>query len=278
MSPAEALSALVVGVPHAGVAVPYSVRKRLLPHVDEAFLRTQSDGWTDRIYDIPGARAVVYPWSRVVADPNRAEDQFTEGGVLPTTDFDERPLYAQGREPTTHEHLLRVLEYHRPYHEQVAAAVADPRTRFYIDAHSMMQTAPLRSPDYGRARPDSVLGNRPSSKTTEFGPGDRLCCSEELSEFARQRLSYWLLEIHAPPGPPGSEPAGSVNLNDPFPGGYGVGSHTDPDRGLQGLQVELNQRLWVTEENFVAIPGRIEWMADVIAVWTGELMEAVVSR
>jgi len=266
---------LVIGIPHSGIAVPAELRDALLPHVDEAFLRGQSDAWTDRIYAVPGARCVVYPWSRYVADPNRAEDQRTEGGVLPTSDFDERPIYKSGRGPGIHEHHVRVLKYHRPYHEQVATEARDPRTRFYVDAHSMMQTAPIRSPDRGRPRPDAVLGNRPSSKLVEFGVGDRLSCSPGMSEFARGRLGFWLRELAPPPGPPGSDPAGTVTMNDPFPGGYGVATHAQPERGVPGLQVELNQRLWVVEETFEPIPGRVEWMAEVVARWAGDVLEAV---
>jgi len=265
---------LVIGIPHAGIAIPAELRDALLPHVDDAFLRAQSDAFTDRIYAVPGARCVVYPWSRYVADPNRAEDQRTEGGVLPTTDFSERSIYKEGRRPGIHEHHVRVLEYHRPYHEQVATQARDPRTTFYMDAHSMMETAPVRSPDHGRPRPDAVLGNRPSSKLIEFGIGDRLSCPVGLSEFARGRLAALLLDTPAPPGPPGSEPAGSVTMNDPFSGGYGVATHANPAAGVPGLQVELNQRLWIVEETFEAIPGRIEWMADVVARWAREVLRA----
>ena len=272
MSRTRARVGLVVGIPHAGIVVPRELRDALLPHVDEHFLRSQSDGWTDRIYDVPGARCVIYPWSRIVADPNRAEDQRTEGGVLPVTDFAESPLYRQGRRPGLHEHHVRVLKYHRPYHEQVEAAVSDPRTRFYIDAHSMMETAPVRSPDRGRPRPDAVLGNRPSSKLIEFGVGDRLSCPADLTEHLRARLAHHLLETPAPPGP---APDGSVLLNDPFPGGYGVGTHSDPEGGVPGLQIELNQRLWIVEETFAPIPGRIEWMAEVIARWVDDLVAAL---
>jgi N-formylglutamate amidohydrolase len=169
---------------------------------------------------------------------------------------------------------VRVLKYHRPYHEEVAEAVDDPRTRFYLDAHSMMQTAPIRSPDRGRRRPDAGLGNRPSSKLVEFGVGDHLSCPAGLSEFARERLSHWLTELPPPPGPAGSEPVGTVNLNDPFPGGYGVASHAHPERGISGLQVELNQRLWIVEETFEPIPGRIEWMADLISRWAADVLAA----
>ena len=274
----RAMSGLVIGIPHAGVALPPEIQEAVLPHVDEGFLRSQSDAWTDRIYAAAEARCVVYPWSRVVADPNRAEDQRTEGGVLPTTDFAENPLYRPGREPGIHEHHVRILKYHRPYHEEVAAAVADRRTRFYIDAHSMMETAPVRSPDRGKIRPDVVLGDRPSSKMAEFAIGEDESCPRDLTIFAQQRFAHWLLAVPAPPGPPGSAPRGTVTLNDPFSGGYGVASHASPSRGVPGLQVEVNQRLWVVEESFQPIPGRIDWMGEVIARWAGELLAEVARR
>jgi N-formylglutamate amidohydrolase len=266
---------LVIGIPHSGVVVPLELRAALLDHVDEPFLRSQSDGWTDRIYAVPGARCIVYPWSRVVADPNRAEDQYTEGGVLPVTDFAENDLYRPGRRPGLHEHHVRVIKYHRPYHEQVADAIADPRTSFYIDAHSMMETAPVRSPDHGLRRPDAVLGNRPSSKLVEFGLGDELSCPAGLSDYALARLRHHLLTIPAPPGPEGSNPDGTVRLNDPFPGGYGVSNHTNVAAGIPGLQVELNQRLWIVEDGYSLIPGRIDWMAGVVTAWVTDVLAAL---
>ena len=174
--------------------------------------------------------------------------------------------------------MARVLEYHRPYHEAVNAAVADPRTKFYIDGHSMMQTPPRRSPDFRRRRPDAVLGNRPPDKTANFGLGTALTCPEDLADYARERLAHLLRTLPAPEGPPESLPSGEVTLNDPFPGGYGVASHADPANGIPGLQVELNQRLWIVEETYEPIPGRIGWMAEVVATWAAELLAATPDR
>ena len=111
------MAAIVLAIPHAAVTLPEDVEPAFRPHVDEDFLRTQSDAFTDLVYSIDEVRNVSFPWSRFVTDPNRAERQSSEGGVVPLLDFDLQALYPEGGEPTPEQCAQRVQQYHRPYHD-----------------------------------------------------------------------------------------------------------------------------------------------------------------
>jgi|GEM_PF-658276 len=277
------MSSVVLAIPHASTALSPEVRDDFLPHVDPQFLRSQSDVDTDVIYALPGVRSVRYEWSRFMLDPNRGEQQENEGGVMPTTDFAEQPLYKPGRAPDGEEQRRRVARFHRPYHARVAAEVADPRTRFFIDGHSMSATAPVRSPDYGQPRPDAVLSNRGDFFGMEMSGnitgidftrgGGPLTCPTDLTIELARRLSHWLTNLPVSHPGRGRRPTGEVRINDPFPGGHGVRTHAHPRQGIPGLQLELNQGLWCEEDTFERIPGRIEWIRKVLTHWLTELMD-----
>ncbi len=267
------MATIVIAIPHAGVAFPDGLGPARLPHVTEQFLRTQSDAFTDRIYTVPGVRTVRYPWSRFVADPNRSPRQTSEGGVVPVTDFEERPLYPDGGFPTQQQMDDRVERYHQPYHHRVDAEVADERTKFFIDGHSMMGTPPLRSPDHGLHRPDAVVSNLGDAHANPAPGAPFLTCPPDLARWTAARLSHWLLNVPAPPAPHRAEVEGSVWLNTPFLGGYGVRRHASLAHDRPGIQLELNQRLWTDEDTFTPLERRIPWMREILRRWCDDIAE-----
>ena len=277
------MSSVVIAIPHASTALPPEVRDHYLPRVTPLFLRSQSDVDTDIVYAVKGARRVRYRWSRFLADPNRGEQQENEGGVVPAFDFDGEPIYRPGCVPDGEERWRRVLKYHRPYHERVAREVGDPRTRFFIDAHSMAATPPRRSPDFGRDRPDAVLSNRGdlhgfeiADNATAIDPtrgGGSLSCPTEFVQQLTDRLAFWLRRFPVPHPTRGRRPTTEVRINDPFPGGHGVRTHARPHGGIPGVQLELNQGLWVDSETWDRIPGRVEWIQRVMTRWIEEVAQ-----
>ncbi|MEE2830282.1 MAG: N-formylglutamate amidohydrolase [Myxococcota bacterium] len=271
------MAEVFISIPHAGLSMPPELSGRLLPHVDEGFLLSQSDMFTDRIYEADGARTLIYPWSRFTADPNRFEGQTSEGGIVPTTDFDERPLYRAGLEPSLEEQRDLVRSYHQPYHSALADALASEEVCFFIDGHSMMATSPRRSPDYGQRRPDACLSNC-GDMQGEILPGRPLTCSPEQTRHLASRLSHWLQAIPAPEAGPAHAVEGSVRVNDPFMGGHTVRTHAQLSEGLPGLQFELNQRLWVSEGSLTPLPGRVEWLREVISRVVEEIVAQAQTR
>ena len=276
------MPSVVLSIPHAATALPDEVRRDYLPHVDPQFLRSQSDIDTDLVYAIHGVRAVRFGWSRFLADPNRGEQQDSDGGVVPLRDFDGEPIYRPGGEPDGEERWRRVLRYHRPFHERVAAEVADPRTRFFIDGHSMAGTAPRRSLDHGKPRPDAVLCNRGDAlgyrlddNVAGMDPahgGGPLTCPAPLLQDLTERLSHWLTALPVPSSRVARAPVGSVWINDPFPGGHVVRTHARPAQGVPGVMLELNQALWCDERSGERVPGRVEWMRRVLERWIEDVV------
>ncbi len=265
------MSRIVIGIPHGSIAVPADQEPPFAAHVTPDFLRSQSDGWTGDIYAVEGVRTVSYPWHRFVADPNRSERQKTEGGVVPDQDFELVDLYDVARFPTPAQRMERVRRYHRRYHEELALAVGDPATAFFLDGHSMSETAPPRGPDFGKARPDAVLSNLGDLEGDALADGDPLTCPAELTRAMSKALTARLLETPPPKFEADDEPDGTVWINDPFIAGYGVRAHASVAQGVPGLQVEFNQRLWIDEATYTLLPGRIEWLNGVIARWCADI-------
>ncbi|HIF24485.1 MAG TPA: hypothetical protein EYQ27_21925, partial [Gemmatimonadetes bacterium] len=268
------MAKVLIGVPHAGVVLPSELASRVLPHVDSAFLLGQSDMFTDQIYGVPGADNHVFEWSRMAVDPNRFEGQTTEGGIVPVTDFDFNPLYPPGQAPDAADCQQLIERYHRPYHAGLAQRIEAGDYSFFIDGHSMMASAPQRSPDFGRVRPDACISNCGDGRGRAIPGGVPLVCSEELTLFVQARLAHWLLAIPAPDLGSQAAPSGSIGLNSPFVDGHGILTHTRPDRGMPGVQLELNQRLWADEATGQPLPGRIEWLQSVLEHWVADITEA----
>ncbi len=271
------MARIVIAIPHGSIATPPDLDPPFAGHVDASFLRRESDAWTGEIYDIEGTRIVRYPWHRFVADPNRSERQRDEGGVVPDLDFELRRLYQPGVELTPAQRMRRVETHHRPYHELVQLAVADPSTRFFLDGHSMAEYGPLRGPDPGQRRPDAVLSNLGDPDGEPLGEGAPLSCPPALVRWMSERLRHHLLTIPAPRHDADDEPEGDVWINEPFPGGYGVVTHADVAQDVPGLQVEFSQRLWLDADSFEPLEGRVAWMNRVATAWCRDI-EAKLKR
>jgi formiminoglutamase len=268
------MARVLIAVPHAGIVLPSELVSRVLPHVDSAFLLSQSDMFTDQIYAVPGADNHVFRWSRLAVDPNRFEGQTTEGGIVPSSDFDSKPLYPEGQGLDSADCQQLIERYHRPYHAALAQRIEAGDYSFFIDGHSMMASAPLRSPDFGRVRPDACVSNCGDAQGSPIPDGRPLVCSAELIRFVQGRLGHWLRSIPAPDFGDNAAPTGNIGLNSPFRGGHGVRTHGRPEGGMPGVQLELNQRLWADEATGQPLPGRIEWLRSVLEHFVSDITEA----
>jgi N-formylglutamate deformylase len=113
----------------------------------------------------------------------------------------------------------RIARYHRPYHDELSAMIAEAHGRFgavwHLNCHSMKSTAK------GRLRDDFVLGDR-----------DGTTCAPEFTDLVASTLrglGY------------------SVGLNHPFKGAEIVTRHGDPAAGRHSLQIEINRGLYMDE-------------------------------
>jgi len=120
----------------------------------------------------------------------------------------------------------RIKNTHFPYHKKLTELINNTRNKFQrcllIDCHSMPSGAELGSHlDTGLS--DFILGDRFGS--TCDAPITRLV------ETTLMDLGY------------------SVGRNKPYAGGYTTRHYADFDHGIETLQIEINRRLYMDEQN-----------------------------
>jgi N-formylglutamate amidohydrolase len=240
-------TALIVEIPHAGVAVPPQFMPDLVAPV--RVLGRDADLYVDELYDgapLAGASVLVAQLSRYVIDLNRAEDDVdaeaatsgrgsgaprgliwrmtTEGQKVLAAPLDARALAA------------RVEEVYRPYHAALSALVARKLERFgravILAGHSMPSVARTAHGDPGRVRADVVPGTlgRTSAAGKYIDAVDT--CARELG---------W-----------------SVAHDDPYKGGFTTKRHGRPHESVHVVQVELARRLYMDETTLRKAHGAFE--------------------
>jgi len=220
---------LLVSIPHTGVELDGGLQARLVS--DEARALPDTDWHLHRLYAFApslGATVLHARFSRTVVDLNRPPDASplypdrAETGLVPTRTFAGAPLYAPGDEPTPDEIAERVERYWRPYHDRLAAELRRLRERcgyaLLFDAHSITSVVP----DFFEGElPGLVLGDADGSATVPAS-----------SRAVREVLA--------------SSPYESSH-NHPFKGGYITRHYGRPAEGVQALQLEMAQRLYMQE-------------------------------
>jgi len=253
LGPLDALDGgpVVVSVPHAGLDVPEDDAVALA--LSGRALLKDADLHVDKLAaDIPalGVPVVVGNVSRYVLDLNRAPDD-VDLDVCPGFDCPARPS-ARGlcwrtttdgaavlRRPLSVDELRsRVRRIHVPYHNAIAALLAERRARhgfaILIDLHSM----PSRFEAASR-RVDVVPGTL----------DDRSCSPALL----RAVVDHFVAADF------------SVRPNDPYKGQYTTARHGQPAQGLHALQLELNRDLYMDERTFGLLEPRATRLRGVLA-------------
>lgn len=231
-------SAVIVEVPHAGLAIPEVVTAEMaVPH--DAILR-DADIYVDKLYaGAPdrGASLICAGVSRYVVDLNRADDD-VDAETVPDHPA-PRALQPRGvvwrmttdgraalTEPLSYAQLTRRLElFHAPYHAAVEAELSAVRDRFghaiMIAGHSMPSVGRAGHDDTGARRADVVPGTR-----------GRTSADSRVID---------LVDAHF-------RAAGlSVRHDDPYRGGYTTGHYGRPGEHWHVVQIELNRALYVDE-------------------------------
>jgi N-formylglutamate amidohydrolase len=221
---------LLISMPHCGTWLPPALRPRL----SEAALALPDTDWhVDRLYDFAaglGAGILRATHSRYVIDLNRPPDDrplypgASNTELVPTTLFDEGPVYRPGAAPDAGEIAERRTRYWRPYHDRLAAELAVLRERFGVallfDAHSIRSVVPRF---FAGRLPDLNLG-------TGDGRSAAADLTASLVEVASDSESY------------------SAVLNGRFKGGYITRTYGRPADGIHAVQLELAQATYMDED------------------------------
>jgi N-formylglutamate deformylase len=130
-----------------------------------------------------------------------------------------------------------IARYWWPWHEQLAAIVADPAVRLVVDCHSMAAIGPSTYDDPAAVRPRvsaSNFGDPDGEPGLDWGP---ITAPPAMTRFFGERLGALLADIPAlaPTGAP-------YAINQPYRGGW-------PMRQYGGekpwLMVELSRALYI---------------------------------
>ena len=240
-------SGVIFGSPHSGRIYPpwFLEGTRLPPET----LRSSEDAFVDRLMSCApalGAVTIRAQVPRAIVDLNRAPDEIDPLVVrgVPRHPLNQRTLAGLGVIPRVVSQGRAILErpidraeaerridaYWRPYHQALAALIAEARQRFgqaiLIDMHSMPHDALNHL--HG-SRPDMVLGNRHG-----------LSASARVSDaiIAAVEAQGW-----------------RIRRNSPFAGAYICSAYGRPCQNIHVVQLEIDRSLYMDEKTITPHAG-----------------------
>lgn len=231
---------VVVSMPHTGVAVPSAIAENFAG--DRIAALPMSDWHLHRLYDfLPalGIATIHAHYSRFVVDLNRPPKPRSlypgrfETGLVATETFHGEPIWKAN--PSGEIIEQRRLEFHQPYHRQLARMLAEKISRFgrvyLIDAHSI---ASMANQLHDELVHEIYLGNR-----------DGQSCRPAMMAFFAGEFSKAGL---------------AVCRNDPYKGGY-ITDHYGQLPAVQALQIEMCQRVYMDEADPAGGPDHANFNA-----------------
>lgn len=246
------MRSLVLHIPHSSRRIPGDCRKDIMLSDEELDLELlkMTDAFTNLIVPFfAGARALVFPVSRLVVDVERFRDDKDESmaeagmGVVYTHTHDGRQLRTSS--PPMRENLLR--RFYDPHHEIftciIGKCLRETGRCLILDIHSF-SSRPLpyeRAPDPDR--PDICLGSDPFHT-----PG--LLLARALDRFGEVFVR--------------------VNVNTPFSGAIVPLEFFRKDRRVSSLMIEINRQLLMDENTGEKLP-----QIDMVFQKTGKILEKV---
>lgn len=230
---------LVVSIPHAGTYVPREIARSFAG--DHIRALPMTDWHLHALYDfLPalGVTTLCANFSRFVVDLNRPPDASPlypgrfETGLIATRTFQGEDIFVEPPDPATIEDRRR--RYHAPYHQKLSELLEEKRRRFgavlLIDAHSVASQASLLHP---ALQDDIYLGNR-----------DGETCPDWVTEVIEQGFRGAKLK---------------VVRNRPYKGGY-ITKHYGQLPGVQALQIEMCERLYMDESRPAVVPAGAQFI------------------
>ncbi len=223
---------LLVSVPHDGTFVPDDIAARL---TDGARRVPDTDWHVARLYAVVrelGASMLVPTHSRYVIDLNRSEDDVSlypgqnTTGLCPVVRFSGEPVYRDGGEPDETEVRARVERYWRPYHDALRGELDRIRAEHgrvvLWEGHTIRGELPFL---FDGRLPDLNLG-------TASGASCSPALQARLVDVLERQSDYDFV------------------ANGRFKGGHITRHYGDPGKGIDAVQLEASQRIYMDEESF----------------------------
>ena len=230
---------LLVSFPHSGTFIPPEIAARM---TNIAATVPDTDWHVPRVYDFLDklrASRIEATHSRYVVDLNRPPNDETlyprqkKTGLVPIDTFAGEALYQSGQEPSNDEIAAR-RTYWQAYHDALAAEIARLKaihgTVILWDAHSIASEVPSlfegRLPDFN------------------LGTFEGKSCDKDIVTRAFE------VGKHSP---------FSTVLNGRFKGGYITRHYGNPKKGINAIQLEMAQTIYMDEgPPFTFRPDRAE--------------------
>ncbi len=263
---------IVFDSPHSGLDWPPDFQ----PSAPRAAVLSTWDAYVDELWGgapAHGATLISARFPRAYVDANRAADDLDPAllatpwpGPLATSDYSRRgmglirrfalpdiPMYAQPLAVEAVRH--RLAAYYQPYRAALRARLdelyAGHGAVWHVNCHSMKSRGNGMNTDNGELRPDFVVSDR-------------------LGRTADPAFTRWVAEFFLGRG-------FSVKINDPYRGGDLVGTHGDPARRRQSIQIEINRALYMDEAAFVRGPRFAEIRSELtgfVRAMVGRILDA----
>lgn len=225
----EGSSPIILGLPHTGTDVPADIWQHLN---ENGKLLADTDWHIHELYAdlIPEATTVRATFHRYVIDANRdpAGVSLYPGqnttGLVPETDFDGKPIWNEGQEPTQDDIAYRLETFHAPYHAALAAEIERVKSIHGIailyDCHSIRSHIPFL---FEGKLPDFNIG-------TDMGA----TCDPTIEKIAVEATAA-------------AEGYDSI-LNGRFKGGWTTRHYGKPQSSVHAIQMELAQSTHLQSE------------------------------
>ncbi len=226
---AQGDSPVILGMPHVGTWLPDDLTARLN---DNGRALADTDWHIARLYDglLPGATTVASTVHRYAIDANRdpAGVSLYPGqnttSLCPTTDFEGRPIWSEGQEPTQDEILTRRASFHTPYHQALEAEIDRVKARHGVailyDCHSIRSVIPFLFP--------GIL------PVFSIGTNDGTTCASSVQTATIDACA--------------AAPHLTNVLNGRFKGGWTTRHYGRPQDGIHAIQMELAQSAYLAAE------------------------------
>lgn len=242
---------LLVSVPHDGTLVPDDIAEQV---TDSARRVPDTDWHIARLYAFAcdlGASMIVPKFSRYVVDLNRSEDDVSlypgqnTTGLCPVVQFNGEPIYRDGQQPTPDDIAQRVGRYWRPYHVALRNELERIHTghgRVVLwEGHSIKGELPFL---FDGCLPDLNLGTANGNS-----------CSPELQSRIEAVLA-------------GQDHYSHI-ANGRFRGGHITRHYGDPANGINAVQLEISQRIYVDEGSFAYNEAKAAKLQDLLECLLG---------
>ncbi len=225
----QGTSPVILGFPHTGTDVPADIWERLN---ETGRLLADTDWHIHHLYDglLDNPTVVRATFHRYVLDANRdpAGTSLYPGqnttGLMPETDFDGKPIWKTGAEPTEADIAERLRTYHAPYHAALAAEIERVKAIHGVvvlyDCHSIRSHISFL---FDGKLPDFNIG-------TDMGKTCDPAIEQATVAIAAAATGYDSI------------------LNGRFKGGWTTRHYGRPETGVHAIQMELAQSTHLTTE------------------------------